>query len=935
MDGQEDYGNPFAIPNLWDKSCFSLSEEEITTFHLEELEGPLEHLEPPWEKLDHLDKSLLNLDYEGFQLDDIDTNPFDSADHEPLPEIADSTSSTPSLISEVGTDQDDDSGEDIWTSPDVLLSQKPSSKSGTWESFYDDEFQPARSYYISEGGPGVIDSILVSHSAEQEQVNPEHIPTLIFKSDPLFAGLFHLMIGRESEIFGYDDEHQTYHSRYGNVRMSGFCPETFQSLTASIIKFANCLKGLQNFVSDVYASRKSSRSLIAITDHISRVLLTLEAGMHQSFQNVHSVLQLQALIQKPDMLLAFFTNLIAQINSLKGDEETFSMIYRLAQDSDHSSWIRPQLLSTLHHAMTPWLSILADWLGLRSNREIPQSNDRPSFVRKVVVTMKDDRGNETTEDEFEFEFDSASLPNFATIEEGETMFDVGQGLRLLQAHIPEHPCNRKGSTAFEAPALQMQFSWQDIERVERQAKTYEADVLAAIKAFDSGEAVANPASGSDVDGSMVAVEATLAFGEAPETYLNASISQIENALPALPAGNDDGFAFLGSPQSSSPSNTNSEDATLFNPPISLIPSLSFNPIIFAQARLINQSTLRLVFKDHKLRSHLSLQHRYQLLGDGVFASRLSHALFDADIPSAERKKGNPRVGVSGLRLGSRETWPPASSELRLALMGILSDSYHSTAPAHTQRPADLPGGLSFAIRAMSETELQKCIDPNSISALDFLRLQYKPPPPLDVIISPTSLEKYDTIFRLLLRANRMLYAVNHFSRSLHVTDFLAQRFKIEAYHFVSCVCNYFFEKVTSVWNAFSGKLDALERRIERYEIGEHDRLKGVREMHDAMLDEMMFALLLRKRHEMLMGLLEEIFGLVLVFAMRERGGEQVKESFREEYARFGKKVRVFVSVCRGLSERKLGSVGGEVEGGGVDMLLLRLEMSGFYARGGG
>lgn len=127
----------------------------------------------------------------------------------------------------------------------------------------------------------------------------------------------------------------------------------------------------------------------------------------------------------------------------------------------------------------------------------------------------------------------------------------------------------------------------------------------------------------------------------------------------------------------------------------------------------------------------------------------------------------------------------------------------------------------------------------------------------------------------------------------------------------------------------------VERRIERYEIGEHDRLKGVREMHDAMLDEMMFALLLRKRHEMVMGLLEEIFGLVLVFATRERSSERVNISASEEYASFRKKIKVFVSVCRGLSERKLGSVGGEVEGGGVDMLLLRLEMSGYYSKGGG
>ena len=932
MDDQSDYGNPFVIPKLWEDSCFSLSEHGITGFRLEDLDAPLEQVEPPWKDIDRLETPLLNLDFAELQLDGVDTNSFDSIQHEPLLDIAGTISSTPSL-SEIGTNKDDDSDEDIWSSPDVLLSQKLLPKSRTWESFYDDHFQFERSCYISEGGPGVIDSLLAAHTAEQEKANPEYPPTRILKSDPLLTGLFHLMIGRESVVFGYDEKHRTYHSRYGNVRMSGYCPETFESLISSIIKFANCLKSLQNLATDVYASRRSPRSLIAITDYVQRVLLTLEAAMHRSFQNVHSVLQLQALIQKPELLLAFLTNLIAQIKDTKGDEEIISTIYRLAQDSDHSVWIRPQLLSTLHHAMAPWLLRLSNWLGLRSDRGAHQGSDHPAFVRKAVVDVKDDSGNAATEGEIEF--DPAALPALVTFGEGETMFEVGQGLRLLQAHMPEHPCILMGSTASEVPALQMQFSWQDIERIETRAKSYETAVLAAIQKFDAGASVTNPVSELDVEGSNVDFDATIGLGESSETYLATSISQIENTLPALPANSDDGFAFLGSSQSGHPSNTNSEDATLFDPPISLIPSLSFNPIIFAQARLINQATLRLLFKDHKLRLHLSLQHRYQLLGDGVFASRLSHALFDADIPSAERKKGSPRVGVSGLRLGSRETWPPASSELRLALMGILSDSYHSTNPSHAQKPADLPGGLSFAIRVMSETELQKCIDPNSISALDFLRLQYKPPPPLDVVISPASLEKYDSIFKLLLRANRMLYAVNHFSRSPHTTDPRAQRFKIEAHHFVSCVCNYFFEKVTSIWNAFSKNLDAVELRIERYEIGEHDRLKAVREMHDSILDEVMFALLLRKRHEMVMGLLEEIFGLVLVFAMRERGGEGLDVGVGEEYARFRKKVRVFVSVCRGLSERKSGSVGGEVEGGGVDMLLLRLEMSGYYSRAGG
>ena len=77
--------------------------------------------------------------------------------------------------------------------------------------------------------------------------------------------------------------------------------------------------------------------------------------------------------------------------------------------------------------------------------------------------------------------------------------------------------------------------------------------------------------------------------------------------------------------------------------------------------------------------HLGLQRSFHLLGDGVFVSRLTAALFDPEQASTERERGVMRSGTGmGLRLGSRGTWPPASSELRLALMGILGDCYQAT-----------------------------------------------------------------------------------------------------------------------------------------------------------------------------------------------------------------------------------------------------------------
>ena len=104
-------------------------------------------------------------------------------------------------------------------------------------------------------------------------------------------------------------------------------------------------------------------------------------------------------------------------------------------------------------------------------------------------------------------------------------------------------------------------------------------------------------------------------------------------------------------------------------------------------------------------------------------------------------------------------------------------------------------------------------------------------------------------------------------------------------------------------------------------------------MHEDMQDEMMFALMLRKQHEMVMALLEEIFVVVLTFAKKERGC--IGEDINENHKNFAKKIRDFVEICRGLSERKALPNGDLVEDDGIARLLLKLEISGYYSNGDG
>jgi len=363
------------------------------------------------------------------------------------------------------------------------------------------------------------------------------------------------------------------------------------------------------------------------------------------------------------------------------------------------------------------------------------------------------------------------------------------------------------------------------------------------------------------------------------------------------------------------------------------------------------------FKEHNIREHLLLLRRFQLFGDGVFSSRLAHALFDADLDDTERKEGAVRSGgTMGLKLGSRDTWPPASSELRLALMDVLTECSAQKTGIHTAgKTGELPGGLSFAVREMNDEELEACMDPNSISALDFLKLEYKPPSPLQAIITPTAMYRYDRIFRLLLRVLRMVFVVNILWRdaSRRQVDPITRRFGIEARHFVTTLANYMMESgIGTTWTRFERKLEDIEEGLDN-ERGE-ESLDRLRAYHENILDRIMFATLSRKRQQPVMKIVDEIFALVLKFASVSRRmgkGETVGyEELETLYRSFRRRVGIFIGVCRGLSEKRgYGDGRKDLEGrrGAVDgvfgtgykeeanllgMLLLGLEMSGYYSK---
>ena len=803
----------------------------------------------------------------------------------------------------------------------------------------------SRNVYVSEQGPQVYDSILALLDDDSGQN---------IQSKAIINSLLYLGLGRESILYEYEEEFKSFRLRFIGSCMSGYSHDLFESLSGAIILQGNAMKHLRSFINDTRRPGRSSAVLAAVASQISSILLVTEAEILDSSTSIHSLLQLQALFERPWTVLECLSTLVSRVQGIRNETSLLSYVFNRVREAEHGPfYVKQVLYQVLVAASTPWRAEIAHWLGISIQIPWDSHNSIPAFTGVLQGASDLNATKILLEDNYQF--DPSSLPVFISVEDAQLIFQTGKSMQLLREHQQGHPLIRSAQSPMkDCPRLEWGSSWPDIERIVDQAKVYELNLRDAITKFEnnaSNESAESPE--IKTTGMSDADFGAFLSRQDVEGNIERSIAEIEGSL-----FNDDAEGKLAwlARGSDTPLPYGETEAKDFAPPISLLPSLSFQPVIAAQARLANQACLRLLFKYHDLWSHLSILHRYSLFGDGVFASRLSHALFDPDLQSAKRRKGRYPLSILGLKLGYRETWPPASSELRLALMGILNESFF---PAQYLERASLfreemPGGLSFAIRDMSKEEVQKCIDPHSINALDFLRLQYQAPSPINTIISTSSLQKYDTIFRLLLRAKRMQFVVDQLSRDIahksqtsHQGLRVCLRFRIESCHFVSVVCAYFYAGVTAEWTQLERMLKITESVLDQGGSNAESVAK-LRDFHEQFLDRLVLTLLLRSRQAEVMKLLEEIFGLILRFASYVRAMSQAAQlNPNDLYAAFQAKVKVFINVCRGLSERRgqggTKSANETYDNGSrrnydedgyntIGRLLLNLEMNGFYAR---
>lgn len=838
--------------------------------------------------------------------------------------------------------------DDIWQ---IALDAGPANKHVrffSWEHFENPERDTAQTPYITEAGPSVFQAALLKDKGEASAGK-------VVEGHTLLQSLWNLGLGRTSVLFNWDPKLRTFVPTLPDGVACGLSLPSAKGLMSSFILTGNTFLYLRVFCERVFASSTSIPARVALVASVTSILSAFENHLGKHANTVRSLLQLQRLFAKPREILLYIARMVDAVKHARTNEQVSSILHQRVLEVEGDDALRNLSSEILCRVSKPSMDVIAEWIGVRE-----EENSVPITQRGSFVATESELEDENLP---EYVYNSAAMPLFITPEDGSTIFETGNSLRFIKHHHPGHPLASLERHGIQPPAFEWKFAWQDIENVSAKARAYEQELRMAIRDFASGSSTHDRAKEDEAlqtlptKDSIVQTEAELQKKiEESARMFDMPPGDISNPLP-------DELQLLLSRLLDN--NGATEPTQSFSPPLSMTSTLSFHPLLTAQANLVNATTLRLFFRCHQLRTHLSLQRQYHLFGDGVFSSRLASALFDPDRESAERQKGTMRSGVHmGLQVGSRSTWPPASSELRLALMGVLSESYYSSAlyystlkkaanspadAASKREPDELPGQLNFAVRQLTEAEMEKIMDPDSLFALDFLRLQYIPPSPLNLVISASALDKYDYIFRFLLRLLRMLFVVARLPRSY--PDVESRYFRVEAHHFVTAISSYIFQTgIAEHWDAFEQFVSTVENRLADEdtagELGTRvtSGLESLKSAHEHCLDSIMFSLLLRRRHKKVMVLLEEIFDHILLFAKITRdaaegsvpqdneGQTQPPPQPKDLYAMLKGKIRVFISVCRGLTgKRGYGKGRGTAEENTLERLGVLLEMNGYFA----
>ncbi|QRW21459.1 SPC97/SPC98 domain-containing protein [Rhizoctonia solani] len=928
------------------------------------------------------------------------STPFDSTESQSPGEttrISDSDSDS----NQSGDVQLEDDEPDVWT----VKASEGIAKNSTFSWDAPVKGLPTRSAFLSEQSAKVF--VAARFHVQPRLISDGDAVRRFISPADLLSSLRTTLLGGTSQLFSWDERDAQHTVRVENnefgqtiLVLGELSEETTSSLIAPLLEIGTLIRRIENTVLEL---RRPS------TAAASRALA-------YSLQSIISLIQSELTTRLPETLtMASLSRLSTSFNDLRFELTTLAELCHcplnesppFAELPSTQTSLLDHLFLALDHAIShsaPYrTSAMIAYLLVTSSQDF---ND--SLAVTIGLVLRSSRPAKSLVSGHKID-----LPSFFSERSKLVLGSAARALDILRRADPEHPLCRT-DWAWKGPG----WGWfdKDLHAVDALTQKHILNVRKTLNGlYGAAYAITSPVESEDNENETHSITSKDGISPSSEpTETTTSVPSPSEPVRVYKPEIATFSVFDQPPGSHIPAPIKDISVAQFisngprvlplsAPTLPLLLDVSLLALPLAHSRLISSALFRVFTGRLAFKAHLKVLRGFLLGDDAKFWSRLRglylkrrvylmSALQDNMADERAEREGRSREWGVGLAVGlsDREgagTWPPGGAELGLRLRhviddtlgvgwGIASTSDSDDEESETARERgperivlkETPWRLGFILRDLEEESPEgraRWLNPNAIEALDFLCLDYKPPDPIDAIITLDIRHKMHRIFTFLLR----LLRVETVTRILFNTIFqeegldsppvlLMARFKIQS--FISSLIGYVKDMAIGFhWDSFLAKLDEIEREDESKSESTLPRdLKKERMASDIFavhshlsntMDQILESCLLRARQRAVGNALKECMEAVLVLGKlvgdrcRQHSSSFQDETYEKQFVlnvakvlrRFDRLHNALIAALRALDLKGVSIAAGAGPLSTDDIQLLRRqegESEGIYGR---
>ncbi|EPB90179.1 hypothetical protein HMPREF1544_03013 [Mucor circinelloides 1006PhL] len=786
--------------------------------------------------------------------------------------------------------QDMDEAEDIWTM-DTATHAPTKYNTLSWDTRNSQfpSYEQTQLAYRNIGTPFVTE---VPGSLFEPLIRrlQDSSSTVVIHESELVKSLIQAITGLPSIYFYWDQQQNVFKQRYMHYRILGVSTSAIQPVLDQVLLFGTRVKGLE-FVSQQCQAQPETYGLTGMA--FGCCLLDLLMHIQQTVVSVFSVdssesmtvLKLYHSVQS----LATVVDKLYGLCQIQQQQQQFmlpkgasllNLLHReisrfdLASDGGNSALYRDICLILLSYTSVPYSSMMSRWLHFSNNgSDDPLYGDpyNEFFIGERTTTNKRDllQGYKIRSD--------TELPYFIDKELALYILRSGISVRLLKLSKPDHPL-------FDInDSISLEFSVSSTENEEYLFRLQR--VCDYIRSYNTT--------------GLIAQQQTTMTTVANNDDHHTNQDTMQHDMPTLPPLADD---TKQSDFSIKLHQVLQDEANHSIPTFDTMTRQSYIVPIQTWCPLLNESFMISFLNQFKLQSHLSLLYRYFLFGNGTFVNGLKATFF-------------AKIGLNHMG----DCWPPKSFSLNLALQSLLlENSQHEY--------DDL---VTFFVR--KTTADSQWNHPHAVEALNFLQLHYDATYPLNMVITPPILDKYNRIFTFLIQLLRVATVIKRCFEPLRnmrwyktSTRDAICRYRFQMDQFTSALQSYIHDTaIEGTWSSFMQHVQAMQSQQTSSNSNSSSSKDYVsvimephsfRDYHEHVLDRILFQCFLKQSQTRIFKVLRPILQDIIFFsailddyAVKDMDSEdKLNMKCSRIFDQFKNHSRVFISVLQLLETKGSG-----------------------------